>query len=63
TEGVHPEVVAMTGTFGGWSKGRPVAEGTGVHFNTLLPITSKRADPISGGLDSCVRVKVTKVKK
>ena len=43
------------------NKGRPIAKGMGVHFNTLLPIDNARTDPISGGLDSCVRVDVTRV--
>ncbi len=63
TEGVHPEVVGIAGTFGSEAEGRPVAKGTGVHFNSLIPIDLKRTDLISGGLDSCVRVKVTKVSK
>jgi len=63
TEGVHPEVVGIAGGFGALSKGRPIARGMGVHFNTLLPIDSARTDPISGGLDSCVRVTVSKKTK
>lgn len=61
TEGVHPEVVGIAGTFGASAGGRPIAKGVGVHFNSLIPIDLKRTDPISGGLDSCVRVKVTRV--
>ncbi len=61
TEGIHPEVVGIAGNFGGKSLGRPVARGVGIHFNTLVSIDMGRIDPISGGLDSCVRVKVSKV--
>ena len=61
TEGVHPEVIGIAGGFGSLSKGRPIAKGMGVHFNTLLPIDNARTDPISGGLDSCVRVDVKRV--
>lgn len=61
TQGVHPEVIGIAGGFGALSKGRPIAKGMGVHFNTLLPIDNARTDPISGGLDSCVRVDVTRV--
>ena len=61
TEGVHPEVLGIAGGFGAQSEGRPVAKGMGVHFNTLLPIDDSRTDPVSGGLDSCVRVNVTRV--
>ncbi len=61
TDGVHPEVLGIAGTFGAEADGRPIAKGTGVHFNSLIPVDIKRTDPISGGLDSCTRVKVTKV--
>ncbi len=63
TQGVHPQVLGIAGAFGALAKGRPVARDMGVHFNTLLPIDHARTDPISGGLDSCVTVTVTKVKK
>ena len=60
TECIHPEVVGIAGVFGSWAKGKPVAKGKGVHFNTLLPINMDRIDPISTGLDSCIRVKVSR---
>ena len=61
TEGIHPEVVGIPGAFGGWAKGRPIAKGKGVHWNSLVSIDMEHTSPISGGLDSCVRVGVTKV--
>ena len=61
TEGIHPEVLGISGNFGAQSEGRPIARGTGVHFNTLVPTTMDRIDPITGGLDSCVRASITKV--
>ena len=61
TEGIHPEVLGIAGIFGSWAKGKPVAQDTGVHFNTLLPIDLEHTDWVSGGLDSCVRVTVSKV--
>ncbi len=60
TECVHPEVVGIAGVFGSWAKGKPVAKGKGVHFNTLLPISLERIDPVSTGVDSCIRVKVSR---
>ena len=59
TECIHPEVVGIAGVFGSWAEGKPVAKGKGVHFNSLLPLNMKRIDPISSGVDSCIRVKVT----
>jgi anaerobic selenocysteine-containing dehydrogenase len=61
TECIHPEVVGIAGVFGSWASGKPVAKGKGVHFNTLLPLSKERIDPISTGVDSCVRVKVSPV--
>ena len=59
TECIHPEVLGIAGVFGSWAKGKPVAKGKGVHFNSLLPISLDRIDPISTGVDSCIRVKVS----
>ena len=59
TECIHPEVVGIAGVFGSWAAGKPVAKGKGVHFNSLLPLSKERIDPISTGVDSCVRVKVS----
>lgn len=58
TECIHPEVVGISGGFGGWAKGRPIARGKGAHFNTLLPLREEQIDWISSAIDECVRVKV-----
>ncbi len=58
TECIHPEVVGMSSHFGSLAKGKPVAYGKGVNFNKLLPFDM---DPVSTGLDACVKVKVYKV--
>jgi molybdopterin-containing oxidoreductase family molybdopterin binding subunit len=60
TECIHPEVLGIAGVFGSWAKGKPVARGKGVHFNSLLPISLERIDPVSSGVDSCIRVKVSR---
>ncbi|MBI4490687.1 MAG: molybdopterin-dependent oxidoreductase [Deltaproteobacteria bacterium] len=60
TECIHPEVVGIAGVFGSWAKGKPIAKGKGVHFNNLLPISVDRVDPVSSGVDSCIRVKVSR---
>jgi molybdopterin-containing oxidoreductase family molybdopterin binding subunit len=60
TECIHPQVVGIAGVFGSWAEGKPVAKGKGVHFNSLLPLDMKRIDPISSGVDSCIRVKVSR---
>jgi len=58
TEGVHPEVAAIAGVFGAWARGKPIAQGKGAHFNTLLPLTANDVDWVSSAADGCVRVKV-----
>ena len=60
TECIHPEVVGIAGVFGSWATGKPIAKGKGVHFNSLLPISVDRIDPVSAGGDSCIRVKVSR---
>ena len=61
TEGVHPEVVGIAGTFGHWAKGLPTAKGKGVHFNTLISADIEHIDMLSSAVDTCVKVKVTKI--
>jgi molybdopterin-containing oxidoreductase family molybdopterin binding subunit len=60
TECIHPEVIGIAGVFGSWAEGKPVAKGKGVHFNSLLPLNMDRIDPISSGVDSCIRVKISR---
>lgn len=60
TECIHPEVIGIAGVFGSWARGKPVAKGKGTHFNSLLPLNMDRVDPISSGVDSCIRVKVSR---
>ncbi len=59
-EGIHPEAVAIGGSFGSWATGKPVARGKGIHFGALLPQAADRIDHVSGQVDGCIRVKVTK---
>ncbi len=59
---IHPEVVAIAGTFGHWSDAMPIAKGKGVHFNSLLHYGLDYVDMITTGQDACVKVKVYKVK-
>jgi molybdopterin-containing oxidoreductase family molybdopterin binding subunit len=61
TECIHPEVVGTAGCFGRKSKGLKLSHGKGVHFNNFLPHKLERIDALSAALDSCVRVKITKL--
>ena len=53
SEGVHPDVVAVSNASGG--RGRK-----GTHFNTLLPAELEYTDNFSGALESVARVRVEK---
>ena len=59
-EGVHPEVVACVGVLGRKITGDRRIRGKGVHFNDMIKFNPEMMDYVSGGLDACVRVKVTK---
>jgi anaerobic selenocysteine-containing dehydrogenase len=62
TELIHPECVNACGTFGHWAKGMPVSDKKGVSHNDLLPPPNmSRVDALSGQIDMCVRVRVSKV--
>ena len=63
TECIHPEAVGTAGCFGRKSKELRLSYGKGVHFNSLLPHSVERIDSLSAALDSCVRVKVTRLQE
>ena len=62
TEGIHPEVIAIGGCGGHWSKYLPIAsqEGKGLCFEWLMPVGLDNLDIPSLTQDQCVRVKVAK---
>ena len=60
-KGQHPETLAIVSA-GKWSKAQPVAEGKGVCFTTLLETKFEDCDPMTLNMETCVRVKVRKVK-
>jgi anaerobic selenocysteine-containing dehydrogenase len=51
SEGIHPDVVAVSNALGGRGSGRK-----STHFNTLLPAELDYTDNFSGALESVVRV-------
>ena len=62
TEGIHPEVIAIGGCGGHWSKYLPIAskEGKGLCFEWLMPVGLDNVDIPSLTQDQCVRVNVRK---
>ena len=62
TDRVHPEVLGISGSFGGhWAKGLPTARGKGVHYNSLIAHGLERMDMISSAIDCCVKVKISQI--
>jgi anaerobic selenocysteine-containing dehydrogenase len=62
-EGHHPQTVGIAATAGHWAKGQPVARGKGTNFDNLLPMDWEHTDPISGNIETSVRVSVKKIEK
>jgi molybdopterin-containing oxidoreductase family molybdopterin binding subunit len=62
TQVVHPECLGIPATLGHWARNLHVAAKKGTSFNTLLPPPNiKQIDTLSGQIDTCARVKVTKL--
>ncbi len=59
-KGMHPQVVGMVGSLGGWARGQPVARGKGAFFNDLVILDHKHICPVCGSLETAIRVKVYK---
>lgn len=60
---IHPEVIAIGGIFGARAKGKPIAKGKGLHFNTLMTLDLEHLDYLSLNWDACVKAKVSIAKK
>ena len=65
TEGIHPEVIAIAGCGGHWSKFLPIAnhEEKGLCFEWLMPVGLDNVDIPSLTQDQCVKVRVVKAKE
>ncbi|MBI2954457.1 MAG: molybdopterin-dependent oxidoreductase [Chloroflexi bacterium] len=61
TQCIHPEVVGIAGHFGHWAKGMPISQGKGVAYNPLLPHDLDHIDKLSGALDNCALVRISRV--
>ncbi|MGE5820594.1 MAG: molybdopterin-dependent oxidoreductase [Deltaproteobacteria bacterium] len=64
TEGIHPEVIAIAGCGGHWSKYLSIAsqEGKGLCFEWLVPVGLDNLDIPSLTQDLCVKVNVAKAR-
>ncbi|MBI4295787.1 MAG: molybdopterin-dependent oxidoreductase [Chloroflexi bacterium] len=62
-EGQHPQTMGIAACSGHWAKGLPIAEGKGTNFDQLLELDLRHVDPVTLGIETCVRVKVSKVRE
>jgi len=62
-EGCHPQVLGIAACSGHWARGLPVAKGKGTNFDVLLELDLKHIDHLSTSIETCVRVKVTKLRR
>jgi len=60
-EGHHPLTVGIAACSGHFAKGLPIAQGKGTNFDSLLPMTFEHTDPVSGNIETSVRVGVRKI--
>ena len=61
TQCIHPEVVALSRHGGNWA--HPVSRGKGTQLHALIPQDLKYLDTMFSGLETQIRVKVTKAAK
>ncbi|MBI4526711.1 MAG: molybdopterin-dependent oxidoreductase [Deltaproteobacteria bacterium] len=62
TSAIHPEVALVWASAGRWANsatqgGKPL----GIHFNSLLTMDDEHLDFVSAAVDSCLRVKITRL--
>lgn len=60
TEAVHPQVVATFGIGGRWGREKNVSRGKGVHFNSLIRFGWDMVDTLSGQIDYCAKVRISR---
>ncbi len=60
TEGIHPECIGIFGVLGQWARDKVIAKGKGAHVNSLIGHDWSMVDTLTGQLDFCARVKVSK---
>jgi len=63
TQLIHPDCIGIPSTLGHWARAYSVSKYKGTGFNNFLPAPDVAfIDTLSGQTDSCVRVKVKKLK-
>jgi anaerobic selenocysteine-containing dehydrogenase len=60
TAGIQVQTIGVAGVFGRWMK-HPVAAGRGTHHNALLPLGIDHTDKIGGDIESCARVRISRL--
>ncbi|MBI4321947.1 MAG: molybdopterin-dependent oxidoreductase [Chloroflexi bacterium] len=62
TQCINPEVVAISRHGGHWAQRHSVSRGKGNNFNTLVPTSEEYFDFMAGGLEACIKVRVSRAK-
>ena len=62
THAIHPEVTSVWAPAGRWANSATQGKGPlGIHFNSLLTLDDEHLDFVSAAIDSCLRVKISKL--
>ncbi|MDP2603250.1 MAG: molybdopterin dinucleotide binding domain-containing protein, partial [Deltaproteobacteria bacterium] len=62
THAIHPEVASVWASAGRWANSATQGkEPLGIHFNSLLTLDDEHLDFVSAAIDSCLRVKISKL--
>jgi anaerobic selenocysteine-containing dehydrogenase len=62
THAIHPEVASVWASAGRWANSATQGKGPlGIHFNSLLTLDDEHLDFVSAAIDSCLRVKISKL--
>jgi hypothetical protein len=60
TQAIHPECLAIPGVVGRQLSTLDPSRRQGVHYNGLVQYTFDNIDFLTGAVDSCVRVKLSR---
>lgn len=62
THAIHPEVASIWASAGRWAASATQGKKSlGIHFNSLLTLDDEHLDFVSAAVDSCLRVKISKL--
>jgi len=60
-EGQHPQTLGIAACSGHWTRGMPIAQGKGTHFDALMACDLEHVDPVSLNIETAARVRIRKL--